>query len=129
MAERISLEIPATVDALSLLRMVVGGLGLRLEFSLDDLDDLYLATDELLSVALADDAPDRLSVDVEIEEGLLRIAAGAFRSVRLRSQVTVHREACLDLCQLLSRTVDEVTVEDDGGAYRVVLVKRRGSAA
>jgi len=129
MAERISLEIPATLDALSTLRMVMGGLGLRLEFSLDDLEDLYLATGELLRTALAADAPDRLTVDVEVEEGLLRFTAGAFRSSRLRTEVTVHQEACLDLCQLLASTVDEVTLEDGDGSYRVVLTKRRGSFA
>lgn len=129
MAERISLEIPATLDALSTLRMVVGGLGLRLEFSLDDLEDLYLATGELLRTALADDDPQRLSVDVEVEDGFLRIAAGSFRSTRLRSEITVHQEACLDLCQLLSSTVDEVAVEEAEGSYRVVLTKRRGSSA
>jgi hypothetical protein len=129
MAERISLEIPATLGALSTLRMVVGGLGVRLEFSLDELEDLYLATGELLRTALADDAPDRLRVDVEVEDGQLRFAAGTFRSKRLRSEITVHKESCLDLCQLLTRTVDEVQVEDGDGDYRVVLVKRRGSAA
>jgi hypothetical protein len=129
MAERITLEIPATLDALSTLRMVMGGLVLRLEFSLDDLEDLYLATGELLRTALADDAPDRLSVDVEVEDGLLRFAAGTFRSARLRTEITVHQEACLDLCQLLSSTVDEVALEDGEDSYRVVLVKRRGSFA
>jgi hypothetical protein len=129
MAERINLEIPATLDALSTLRMVMGGLGVRLEFSLDDLEDLYLATGELLRTALKDDAPDRLTVEVEVEDGLLRFAAGVFRSSRLRSQITVHQESCLDLCMLLSSTVDEVSLEDAGESYRVVLVKRRGSAA
>ena len=129
MAERISLEIPATLDALSTLRMVVGGLVMRLEFSLDDLEDLYLATGELLRRALADDAPARLTVDVEVQDGQLLFAAGSFSSARLRSEVTVHKEACLDLCQLLTSTVDEVRLEDGDGVYRVVLVKRRGSAS
>jgi len=52
MAERISLEVPATLSALSTVRMVLGGLGARLDFSLDDLDDLFLATDGLLQAAL-----------------------------------------------------------------------------
>lgn len=129
MAERINLEIPATLDALSTLRMVMGGLGVRLEFSLDDLEDLYLATGELLRTALADDAPDRLTVEVVVADGYLRFAAGTFRSTRLRSEITVHKESCLDLCQLLTRTVDEVSLEDGDGTYRVVLVKRRGGAA
>jgi len=128
MAERISLEIPATLGALSTLRMVMGGLVMRLEFSIEDLDDLSLATGELLRTALVDDPLDRLTVEVEVEDGLLRFAAGRFRSARLRSEITVHRGS-LDLCRLLSSTVDEVTLEDGEGFYRVVLVKRRGSAA
>lgn len=129
MAERITLETPATLSALSTLRMVMGGLGVRLDFSLDDLEDLYLATGELLRTALADDTLDRLSVEVEIDEDALRFVAGAFRSQRLRAEVMVHEEACLDLCVLLRSTVDEVSVEEAGDAYRVVLVKRRGEGA
>ena len=125
MAERINLEMPATLSALSTLRMVMGGLGVRLDFSLDDLEDLHLATGELLRTALADDGPERLTVEVEVDDGTLRFAAGAFRSARLRSEVTVHEDACLDLCMLLRRTVDEVTLEDVGDEYRVVLVKHR----
>jgi hypothetical protein len=126
MAERINLEMPATLSALSTLRMVMGGLGVRLEFSLDDLEDLYLATGELLRTALADESLDRLHVEVEVDGGTLRIVAGAFSSPRLRAEVTVHEEACLDLCMLLNSTVDEVTLEDSGDSYRVILVKRRG---
>ena len=129
MAERISLEMPATLSALSTLRMVMGGLGARLDFSLDDLDDLYLAIGELLRTALADATLDRLNVEVEVDQGTLRFVAGAFRSTRLRSEVTVHEESCLDLCMLLERTVDEVALEDDGDAYRVVLVKRRSDGS
>jgi len=125
MAERIDLEVPATLNALSTVRMVLGGLGARLDFSLDDLEDIYLATDELLRSALDADAPDRLSVEVLVDEGVLRFAAGTFKSAKLRADVTLHAEDCLDLCMLLRRTVDDVLFEDEGGAYRIVLVKRR----
>jgi len=125
MAERITLEVPATVNALSTIRTVLGGLGARLDFSLDDLEDIYLATGELFRTALQDDSLDRLSVEVEVADGELRLAAGAFSSPELRSEVTVHEESCLDLCMLLRSTVDEVDVEDTGASYRVVLVKRR----
>ena len=125
MAERIDLEVPATLNALSTVRMVLGGLGARLDFSLDDLEDLYLATDELLRTALDEDALDRLSVEVVLDEGELRFAAGTFKSAKLRADVTLHAEDCLDLCMLLRRTVDDVVLEEEGGAYRIVLVKRR----
>ena len=125
MAERIDLEVPATLNALSTVRMVLGGLGARLDFSLDDLEDIYLATDEVLRTALDADALDRLSVEMLVDDGVLRFAAGTFKSAKLRADVTMHAEDCLDLCMLLRRTVDDVVFEDDGGAYRIVLVKRR----
>lgn len=125
MAERIDLEVPATLNALSTVRMVLGGLGARLDFSLEDLEDLYLATDELLRAALGADTLDRLSVEVLLDDGELRFAAGTFRSAKLRADVTMHVEDCLDLCILLRSTVDDVLLEDEGGAYRIVLVKRR----
>ena len=125
MTERIDLEVPATLSALSTVRMVLGGLGARLDFSLDDLEDIYLATDELLRNALDTDSLDRLSVEVLIDDGVLRFAAGTFRSAKLRAEVTLHAEDCLDLCMLLRKTVDDVLLEDQGGAYRIVLIKRR----
>jgi hypothetical protein len=125
MAERIDLEVPATLNALPTVRMVLGGLGARLDFSLDDLEDIYLATGELLRTALDADALDRLSVEVLLDDGTLRFTAGTFKSAKLRADVTMHAEDCLDLCMLLRSTVDDVLLEDEGGAYRIVLVKRR----
>lgn len=127
MAERINLEVPAILNALSTVRMVLGGLGARLDFCLDDLEDIYLATDELLRSALDADALDRLRVEVLVDEGVLRFTAGSFTSAKLRADVTLHAEDCLDLCMLLRRTVDDVLLEDEDGAYRIVLVKRRQS--
>jgi len=125
MAERIDLEVPATLNALSTVRMVLGGLGARLDFSLDDLEDIYLATGELLRTALDADSLDRLSVEVVLDDDVLRFSAGTFTSAKLRADVIRHAEDCLDLCMLLRRTVDDVLLEDKDGAFRVVLVKRR----
>ena len=125
MAERIDLEVSATLNALSTVRLVLGGLGARLDFSLDDLEDIYLATGEVLRTALDADDVDRLRVEVLLEDGMLRFTAGSFTSPKLRDDVTTHAEDCLDLCMLLRRTVDDVLLEDEGGAFRIVLIKRR----
>ncbi len=130
MPERIDLEVPATLNSLSTVRMVLGGLGARLDFSLDELEDIHLATDELLRTALAADAVDRLCVEILLDESVLRFTAGTFKSAKLRADVTVHAEDCLDLCMLLRSTVDDVLLEDEDGAYRIVLIKkRRGGSA
>ena len=130
MAERISLEVPATLSALSTVRMVLGGLGARLDFSLDDLDDLFLATDRLLEAALDAEELDNLSVLVLVQESSLRVTAGAFRSSELRDQVAITPGNCIDLCTLLQRLVDDVAVQEDGDGFSVVITKHRtGSPA
>jgi anti-sigma regulatory factor (Ser/Thr protein kinase) len=127
--ERISLEVPATLSALSTVRMVLGGLGARLDFSLEDLDDLFLATDRLLEAALDAEKLDSLRVLVMVDAGTLRISAGAFRSIELRDQVAITPGGCIDLCTLLQRLVDEVVVQEDDGSFNVVIVKRRSGTS
>lgn len=129
MAETISLEVPATLSALSTVRMVLGGLGARLDFSLEDLDDLFLATDRLLEAALgAEDLPS-IRVLVAVDEGALRVSAGAFTSTALRDQVTVTPGGCIDLCMLLHRLVDDVAVQQDGDCFSVVITKYGSGAS
>jgi anti-sigma regulatory factor (Ser/Thr protein kinase) len=121
--------VPATLSALSTVRMVLGGLGARLDFSLEDLDDLFLATDRLLEAALDAEELDSLRVLVMVDAGTLRISAGAFRSNELRNQVAITPGGCIDLCTLLQRLVDDVVVQEDDGAFNVVIVKRRSEPA
>jgi hypothetical protein len=125
MAERIALEVPATLSALSTVRMVIGGLAERLDFSLDDLDDLFLAADRLLEAALDSEELASLRVECLLDGATLRLSAGSFHSSGLRDQVAVTPGGCIDLCTLLRRLVDEVAVEEDGEGYSVVIVKRR----
>jgi anti-sigma regulatory factor (Ser/Thr protein kinase) len=125
MAEKISLEVPATLSALSTVRVVLGGLGARLDFSLDDLDDLFLATDGLLEAALDTEELDSIRVLVLVDGEALRISAGAFRSSELRDKVAVTPGNCIDLCTLLQRLVDDVTVQEDGECFSVVITKQR----
>jgi len=128
MPENISLEVPATLSALSTVRMVLGGLGARLDFSLEDLDDLFLATDSLLEAALAAEPLDSFRVQMTVDGYTLRVAAGSFRSDALRAQVAITPGGCIDLCTLLRRLVDDVVVEKEGDGFSVVIVKH-GSGA
>jgi hypothetical protein len=60
---------------------------------------------------------------VVVEEYALRVSAGAFTSAELRDQVTVTPGDCIDLCVLLTRLVDEVSVQEDGDCFSVVITK------
>jgi hypothetical protein len=123
MSERISLEVPATLSALSTVRMVLGGLGARLDFSLEDLDDLFLATDRLLEAALDAERLESLRVEMAVDGVTLTVVAGSFRSEALRDQVAVTPGGCIDLCTLLRRLVDHVDVQTEEGGFSVVMVK------
>jgi anti-sigma regulatory factor (Ser/Thr protein kinase) len=125
MTERISLEVPATLSALSTVRMVLGGLGARLDFSLDDLDDLFLATDRLLEAVLEAEDLDSLRVLVVVDGSSLRVTSGGFRSDELRDQVAITPGGCIDLCTLLQRLVDDVVVQEEDGSFSVLIVKHR----
>jgi hypothetical protein len=125
MAERITLEVPATLNALSTVRMVLGGLGARMDFSLDDLDDLFLATDRLLEAAIDAEELESLRVRVMVDNGSLRVAAGTFRTAELRAQVGVTPGNCIDLCTVLQRLVDDVVVQEEDDCFNVVIVKHR----
>ena len=129
MTEMISLEVPAPLSALSTVRMVLGGLGARLDFSLDDLDDLFLATDRLLEAALNAEELDSLRIQVVVDGVTLRVTAGAFRSDELRAQVAVTPGGCIDLCLLLQRLVDDVVVQEEDGCFCVALTKHRTGAS
>jgi len=126
-AEHVALEVPATPDALGVVRMVLGGLGAQLDFSLEQLDDLFLASERLLRAALAAESPDRLQLDAEVDGPCLRVTVGPFFSAGLRERVACSRGRCLDLCTLLRGTLDEVAVEPRGEGFAVVMVKRAGS--
>jgi hypothetical protein len=128
MTDNISLEVPATLSALSTVRMVLGGLGARLDFSLEDLDDLFLATDRLLEAALDAEQLDSLRVLVRVDGTTLRVTAGAFSSAELRDQVAVTPGGCIDLCILLQRLVDDVVVQEEDGCFTVLMVKHRSES-
>jgi anti-sigma regulatory factor (Ser/Thr protein kinase) len=129
MTEHISLEVPPTLSALSTVRMVLGGVGARLDFSLEDLDDLFLATDRLLEAALDAEELDSLRVLVLVDGTTMRVTAGAFTSDELRDQVAVTPGGCIDLCTMLQRLVDDVVVQEEDGCFTVLMVKRRSEAS
>lgn len=128
MSEQIRLDVPATLQSLSTVRRVLGGLGARLGYSLDDLDDLFLATDELLRRAFSQEGQDRVHLEALVGDDGLELTLGTFASESLRDEVSTKIEACdsVDLCRLLNRTMNEVRVEDVAdGTFEVVLVRRR----
>ena len=130
MRESIRLELPAAVTALPTLRMLLGGLAVRLDFSLEELEDLSLAATELLRATLDSEGPESWAVEMAIVAEALHVSAGPYRSpdLRRRLQGAPGGPACLDLCRLLTSTVDSFELVDDGEGFRVTMVKGRRPA-
>ena len=124
MAERINLEVPADPSALETVSTVVAGICARLDYSLDDLDDVRLAMAMLLRDALELEKLETIAVQAEVAHGSIKLTAGPFRTEELRRRVTVGRDDCIDLCLLLRRTMDAVTVDGDDASFSVVLERR-----
>ena len=126
MAERINLDVAASLSSLSTIRRVLGGLAARLGFSLDDIDDLYLSTEEVIRCALGHESPERLRLEMLVSDDGLRIEMGGFSSSELRAELRCDAAATdvVDLACLLRNTVDEVCVQEQaGGAFTVALVR------
>jgi len=92
-SETINLEVPATLEALSTVRMVLGGLGARLDFSLEELEDLYLATDELLRAAIVAERLDRVAIAISLADDALLIATDALTSPEKGGRIVAPSEA------------------------------------
>jgi hypothetical protein len=72
-ADAIELQLPAGRDWNPIARMVLGGIGERLEFGFDELDDIQLAVERLLAEASAEGP---LTLSFELHDGHLRARVG-----------------------------------------------------
>ncbi|HOT23449.1 MAG TPA: hypothetical protein PLB30_03225 [Thermoleophilia bacterium] len=132
MSRTIRLEVAAVPSAFAPIRLVLGGLGARLGLSVDELDDVFLATEALFRAAISEEKDmTRFRMELCADDGTLRSVAGPFVSATLRQRIAPAAPdvGCLDLCRVLHATCDDVRVEEAAGAYRVVLVKAPGDRA
>jgi hypothetical protein len=127
MTDCVRLQVPATLWSLPTIRMVIGGVGARFDLSLDELQDIYLAVEQVFCAAIDLDQNERYVVEIDVLDDTMRIAAGTFASAELRQRIVAKPSSfdSLDLCQLLRRVLDTFSVEGAEGAYSVVLVKQR----
>jgi len=129
-ADTIRLEVTATPAALPVVRMVLGGVATRVDLSLDEIDDLYVAVEELLSAAAVSGEDPRHQLTIEIVDDGVTVNVGPFRSSGLRARLTGEKHAGeFDLQTVMRGVVQSVEVcaaPDD--CYCVVFAKRRGGA-
>lgn len=73
--DEVTVRIPAEGAYLSVLRMVTAGLAARLNFTLDEIEDLKIAVDEACAMLLAQAVPGGdIGVAFTVEQDALRVA-------------------------------------------------------
>ena len=121
--DEIRLVLPAEEDFRPIAHLVTGGLAMRHDVTYDDLDDLQLGIEALLS--LRDDS-DELVVSLSADDGVLHASIGPFPPEKVHAEDSAGG---LDLHRVLETVCDTHEVEErDGGAW-VELSKRIASAA
>lgn len=130
MNERVELTTPARPEFLSLVRLSVGAAGSRLDMTIDEIDDLQLAVEELCITLFASAVGDssRLVLCVEADEDVV------FVECRLEGASAAPTPGSALLPDSLSRKildalVDEHTLSADGDVPTATLKKRRDPSA
>lgn len=128
-SDTITLRFPRETEYLPLLRLILGGIGVRKNLSLDAVDDIQLAVDNL--IAEDRNSIDDLSMTVVLEEQALRISLGRLRSADLyntlrRGEVPESaQDRCLDVCLLLRSLVNSYEVQElSQGMFAVEMLRR-----
>ncbi len=121
MSDRITLTIPRERPFHRIAHLVLGGLAVRLNLTLENLEDLQLALDALLD---QEEEPGEIEVEIAVEQGTIETVVGPFCSDRLRAELERDpQDGSVGLARLLATVVDDVDVIDRDGSEWIRLVK------
>ena len=119
MSDEITLVVPAQEDFRSIVHLVIGGLAVRLDLTMDALEDLQVALDALL--VRRDDEGD-VVVRVVFDEQVLRATVGPLPSAILEDIERDGNE--LGLRRVLETVCETFELEERNGEAWVELTKQ-----
>jgi hypothetical protein len=123
MSDRIELTTPVGRAWDPVIRLVLGGIGDRLDLGFDELDDLQLAVERLLAEARFED---RVTLSFEILERSVRVRIGPILTgaVAEALQGPPARPGELTLGRILQTVVDSYGVEKVEDGHMVVRLEK-----
>lgn len=124
MSDEITLVVPAQEDFRSIVHLVIGGLAVRLDLTMDALEDLQVALDALL--ARRDDEGD-VVVRVVFDEQVMRATVGPLPSAILEDIERDGNE--LGLRRVLETVCETFELEERNGEAWVELTKQTAAPA
>jgi hypothetical protein len=125
-AETIELEAPLAGDFQAVIRLIIGGIGERVDFGFEDIDDLQLAVERLLAEA---GSQGTVHLSFEFGDGSIRTRVGPLRENAIADALQGPPPAAgeLTLRRILQTVVDSFGVEESVDSGIVVrLEKVRG---
>ena len=124
MSDEITLVLPAQEDFRSIVHLVVGGLAVRLDLTMDALEDLQVALDALLSNR--NDEGD-VNVRIVFDEQTMRTTVGPLPAEVLKDFEREDNQ--LGLRRVLETVCETVEVEERAGDAWVELTKQTATPA
>lgn len=125
----VTLRVPREAGYRALLHLVLGGIASRGDMSVDALDDLQLAVDNLL--AEDQSTGEDVVMSVSLGDDMVCITMEALTDAYLRHNLAsrqltaMMKDRRIDMCVLLDSLVDEYAVHDrESGVYAVELRKQ-----
>jgi hypothetical protein len=110
MSDEITLTIPREPDFHRVAHLVLGGLAVRLNLTIENLEDLELALDSILE--RTDPAAGDVTVAMSLRDGELETRVGPL-TARLLDEIEREADGALSLRRVLDSTVDDVLVDGE----------------
>ena len=108
MADEITLTIPREPDFHRVAYLVLGGLAVRLNLTVENLEDLQLALDSILDRSEVDDGD--ITLRMAMREGALEARVGPL-GAKLLDEIEREQGQALSLRRVLESTVDDIHVD------------------
>jgi hypothetical protein len=126
--DEITLTLPRERPYFRIAHLVLGGLAIRLDLTLEHLEDLQLAISSLLDRPTG---PGDVTVTVRVEPDVIRAVVGPFPTDRLPAELAEGGgdDEGLTLSRLLATVVDGVELDERDGSLWVGLTKTVGEAS
>lgn len=110
MTDEITLTIPRDADFHGVAHLVLGGLAVRMDLTVENLEDLQIALDSLLG--LSELEPGDITVRMALRDGALEACVGPLPAGVL-DEIERDQDDALSLRRVLDSTVDDVHVDGD----------------
>jgi hypothetical protein len=110
MTDEITLTIPRERDFHRVAHLVLGGLAVRLDLTLESLEDLELALDSILD--RTDPEAGDITVQMALRDGELETRVGPL-TAKLLDEIEQEQNGALSLRRVLESTVDDIHVDGE----------------